>query len=114
MGTDARIKSAVPRRCFNSASLLSLAVTAAGSLPGPAAAQSIPAGNASTRRDVVTQSLPGDPQQDITLVEVTYPPGARSPPHMDVNGVMAFVVAGTIVSKLGDGPDLVKPIRDGK
>jgi quercetin dioxygenase-like cupin family protein len=103
MGTDARNETVVTRRCFNSASLLSLAVTAAASLPGPVAAQ--PAGTASTRRDVITQSLPGDPQPDITLVEVTYPPGVGSPPHMHANGVMAFVVAGTIVSKVGDGPE---------
>jgi quercetin dioxygenase-like cupin family protein len=105
MGTDARIESVVTRRRFNSVSLLSLAVTAAASLHGPAAAQPTPAGTASTRRDVITQSLPGDPQRDITLVEVTYPPGAGSPPHMHANGVMAFVVAGTIVSKVGDGPE---------
>jgi quercetin dioxygenase-like cupin family protein len=104
MGTDARIESVLTRRCFNSASLLSLAVTAAASLPGLAAGQPTP-GTASTRRDVITQSLPGDPQRDITLVEVTYPPGAGSPPHMHANGVMAFVVAGTIVSKVGDGPE---------
>jgi quercetin dioxygenase-like cupin family protein len=37
-------------------------------------------------------------------VEVTYPPGTGSP-HVHTNGVMAFVISGTIVSKVGDGPE---------
>ena len=49
--------------------------------------------------------LPGDPERDISLVEVSYPPGTGSPPHMHAIGVMAFVVSGTIVSKVGDGPE---------
>jgi len=105
MGTDISNESAVTRRDFNSVSLLSLAVAAAESLPGETAAQAAPAGTASTRREVIKQSLPGEPQRDITLVEVTYPPGAGSPPHMHANGVMAFVVSGTIASKVGDAPE---------
>jgi quercetin dioxygenase-like cupin family protein len=38
-------------------------------------------------------------------VEVTYPPGAGSAAHLHANGVMAFVVSGTIVSKVGDAPE---------
>ena len=51
--------------------------------------------------------LPGDPPREITLVEVTYPPGTGSPPHSHPNGVMAFVVAGAIASKVGDQPEQV-------
>lgn len=105
MGTNTRNESAVTRRGFNSASLISLAMTVAASLPGRAAAQPAAAGNGSTRREVMKQSLPGEPQREITLVEVTYPPGAGSPPHMHANGVMAFVVSGTIASKVGDAPE---------
>jgi len=105
MDTDPRNEPAVTRRRFNSASLLSLAMIAAASLPGPAAAQPKPAATASSRREVIRQRLPGEPQRDITLVEVTYPPEAGSSPHIHANGVMAFVVAGTIVSKVGDGPE---------
>jgi quercetin dioxygenase-like cupin family protein len=39
------------------------------------------------------------------LIEVTYPPAIGSPPHLHANGVMAFVVSGTIVSKVGDGAE---------
>jgi quercetin dioxygenase-like cupin family protein len=100
---NAKIESAVTRRCFNSASLLSLITTVAATLPGAVAAQ--PAGSASTRREVIKQRLPGEPQRDISLVEATYPPGTGSPPHAHANGVMAFVVSGAIVSRVGDEPE---------
>jgi quercetin dioxygenase-like cupin family protein len=66
-----------------------------------------PAKNAkqSTRREVIKQRLPGDPARGITLVEVVYPPGAGSPVHAHANGVMAYVVSGTVASQVGDGPE---------
>jgi quercetin dioxygenase-like cupin family protein len=60
---------------------------------------------ASTRRKVIQQVLPGDPPREIVLIEVNYPPGTGSPAHLHANGVMAFVVAGTIISQLGEGPE---------
>jgi quercetin dioxygenase-like cupin family protein len=54
---------------------------------------------------VIKQELPGEPSRDLLLVEVTYPPGASSPAHLHANGVMAFVVSGTIASKVGDEPE---------
>jgi quercetin dioxygenase-like cupin family protein len=54
---------------------------------------------------MIRQEIPGEPLRDLSLVEVTYPPGIRSPPHLHANGVMAFVVSGTITSKVGDGPE---------
>jgi quercetin dioxygenase-like cupin family protein len=60
-----------------------------------------------TRRNVIQQALPGEPARDIILVEVTYPPGRGSPPHLHANGVMAYVVSGAIASKVGDGPERV-------
>jgi quercetin dioxygenase-like cupin family protein len=61
--------------------------------------------HASTRRKVIQQVLPGDPPREIVLIEVNYPPGTGSPAHLHANGVMAFVVAGTIISQLGEGPE---------
>jgi quercetin dioxygenase-like cupin family protein len=61
--------------------------------------------DASRRRDVIRQALDGKPPRDLVLVEVTYPPGAGSPAHLHANGVMAFVVSGTIASKVGDDPE---------
>jgi quercetin dioxygenase-like cupin family protein len=96
--------TAVTRRHFNSTSFLPFILSVAATLP--AAAQSAPPqGNASILRDVIKQRLPGEPERDITLVEVTYPPGTGSPPHLHANGVMAFVVSGTITSKVNDGPE---------
>lgn len=96
----------VSRRDFNRDSLTALlAVAAATSVAGPVAAQQPAAGGASTRRDVIKQEFPGEPPRDLMLVEVTYPPGTGSPAHLHANGVMAFVVSGSIASKVGDGPE---------
>ncbi|TWB87704.1 quercetin dioxygenase-like cupin family protein [Bradyrhizobium macuxiense] len=105
MTPDTRIEATVTRRGFNTASPLPLILTVAATLPRAAVAATAPEGGASTRREVIKQRLPGEPQRDITLVEVTYPPGSGSPPHMHANGVMAFVVSGAIRSKVGDGPE---------
>jgi len=51
------------------------------------------------------EQLPGDPPREITLVEVNYPPDTGSPPHQHANGVMAYVVSGSIASKVGDAPE---------
>jgi len=92
------------RRRFTQSSLISL--LAAAAMPdGTAAAQQQATSQAATRRDVIRQELPGEPLRDITLIEVTYPPATGSPPHLHANGVMAFVVSGAIVSKVGDGAE---------
>ena len=49
----------------------------------------------------------GPAEGHLSLVEVTYPPGTSSPPHLHANGVMAFVVSGTVTSKVGDGPEQI-------
>src|SRR5262247_2466669 len=93
------------RRHFNHSSLISL--LAAPALPDcTAAAQQQATSHAATRRDVIRHELPGEPLRDISLIEVTYPPATGSPPHLHANGVMAFVVSGTIVSKVGSVADL--------
>ena len=98
------IKSVHSRREFNRASVVSLLTAAiATSLDGEVSAQPQAATTASARRDVIKQELPGE--RALSLVEVTYPPGTGSPAHLHVNGVMAFVVAGAIASKVGDEPE---------
>jgi quercetin dioxygenase-like cupin family protein len=84
--------------------VFSLLATAAGTAPN----DTISAQQASvtaTRREVITQEIPGEPLRDLSLVEVTYPPGIGSPPHLHANGVSAFVVSGTITSKVDDEPE---------
>jgi quercetin dioxygenase-like cupin family protein len=39
----------------------------------------------------------------VTVVEVTYPPGASSPPHRHPGLTIAYVLEGQIRSKVGDG-----------
>ena len=63
--------------------------------------------DSSSRRSVIQQRLPGNPEKQITLVEVVFPPGVGAPPHLHANGVMAFVISGSISSKVGDEPERV-------
>ena len=100
------MNSALNRRQFNRGALISLLTTAATtSVGGLASAQQPAPSGASTRRDVIKQELRGEPVRVLSLVEVTYPPGAGSPPHVHANGVMAYVVSGSIASKVGDEPE---------
>jgi quercetin dioxygenase-like cupin family protein len=99
------MKSAVSRRRFNHASLVSLLAAVAATPDSAPSAQPRVTSGTSTRRDVIKQELPGEPPRELSLVEVTYPPATGSPPHLHANGVMAFIVSGTITSKIGDGPE---------
>src|SRR5215469_2237894 len=96
----------VSRRSFNCTALASaIAVLAPQAL---ASEDKSPRGSVlkeSTRREVIKQRWPGEPQRQLTLVEVVYPPGAGSPPHLHANGVMAFVVSGSVASKVGEEPE---------
>ncbi|WP_051387137.1 cupin domain-containing protein [Bradyrhizobium sp. ARR65] len=97
------MKTASNRRTFNQGALLSLVAALTARSAPLSSAQAQPAGGASARREIIKQPLPGNSDLDLTLVEVTYPPGAGSPPHLHANGVMAFVVAGEIASQVGEG-----------
>ncbi len=81
----------VSRRMFSNVSLASILAMVAAS-QSTASVAAFP-GASSSRREVVKQTLPGDPPREITLVEVNYPPDTGSPPHQHANGVMAYVVA---------------------
>jgi hypothetical protein len=118
------IEPAVTRRSFNCVSLFSLVTTIAATSPaGVACAQSATIGGDSTRRDVIKQKLPGEPERDLILVKVMYPPGTGSPSHLHPNGVMAFVCpdrsapssernsSGPIAPGRPGGYNLVRPIR---
>ncbi|WP_076859279.1 cupin domain-containing protein [Bradyrhizobium mercantei] len=102
------MKSTILRRDFNRASIAALLAAFAAARGSDANAQPQKAATGtkqSSRRDVIRQSLPGDPARDITLVEVTYPPGTGSPAHAHANGVMAYVVSGMVASQVGEGPE---------
>lgn len=91
----------VTRRDFNCASIVSLITLAMMPERQSALAQAAPKSH-SARREVIRQQLPGDPERDLVLVEVNYRPGTGSPAHKHLNGVMAIVVAGSILSKVGN------------
>ena len=94
------------RRSFNSTALVSaIAALAQQLLASEGKSQQGTVLEESTRREVIKQRLPGEPQRQLTLVEVVYSPGAGSPPHLHANGVMAFVVSGSVASKVGDAPE---------
>jgi quercetin dioxygenase-like cupin family protein len=97
---------ATSRREFTSDALASaLAVFAASATGGAASAQTPVAGGDAGRRQVIKQLLPGEAERELILIEISYPPGAASPPHMHANGVMAYVVSGSIASRVNDGPE---------
>ena len=96
------------RRDFGWVSLASMVAAATlASTAKTASAQQTGNQSRSSRRIVIKQELPGEPQREMLLVEVTYPPGTGSPPHVHPNGVMAFVVAGAIASKVNNAPEQV-------
>jgi quercetin dioxygenase-like cupin family protein len=94
------------RRDFHRASLFTLISAMLGTAHAEQKEHD-PSSKASSRREIIKQILPGEPPREITLVEVVYAPGAGSQPHLHADGVMAFVVSGSIASKVGDGPEQV-------
>lgn len=94
------------RREFNRASVATLVAVAVASRSTEADAAEAGA-QASSRREVIKQRLPGEPAREITMVEVVYPPGTGSPVHAHENGVMAYIVSGSVTSQVGDGPEHV-------
>ena len=51
--------------------------------------------------------LANAPGQVLTTVTVDYPPGGATPAHMHAGSVWAYVLKGSIRSKLDDGPSQV-------
>ncbi|MBV6885455.1 cupin domain-containing protein [Xanthomonas euvesicatoria] len=51
------------------------------------------------------QTIPNLPGKSLVAVEVLYPPGGSSAPHIHANSafIYAYVVSGTIESKVNDG-----------
>jgi quercetin dioxygenase-like cupin family protein len=97
---------ATSRRDFNRDALAStLAAFAVSATATQALAQTPAAGADASRRQIIRQMLPGAPERELILIEVRYPPGTASPPHLHANGVMAFVVSGAIASRVDDGPE---------
>jgi quercetin dioxygenase-like cupin family protein len=50
------------------------------------------------------QPLAGWTGTDVTILTVDYPPGGSTPPHEHPGTTYAYVLEGSVVSKLDDGP----------
>ena len=50
------------------------------------------------------QPLAGRTGTDVTILTVDYPPGGSTPPHEHPGTTYAYVLQGSVVSKLDDGP----------
>ncbi|KAL6803503.1 hypothetical protein J3E68DRAFT_422479 [Trichoderma sp. SZMC 28012] len=54
---------------------------------------------------VYQNKLPNCPGKSIVGLQVTYPPDGSTPPHRHAGAsVSAFVIDGTVLSKMNDGP----------
>jgi len=56
-----------------------------------------------------SQAIPGIPGKSLIAVEVSYAPGGASLPHTHAKSafIYAYVVSGSIASKVNDGPERV-------
>jgi quercetin dioxygenase-like cupin family protein len=70
----------------------------------PVLAQDKPAQPGPSAKRVFSAPLLNVPGKTLTAVEVTFPPGAASPPHHHAGSVMVYVLAGALRSQLDDGP----------
>jgi quercetin dioxygenase-like cupin family protein len=68
-----------------------------------ASAASSPA-SAGVVRILSQQPLAGRIGTDVTILTVDYPPGGSTPPHEHPGTTYAYVLQGSVVSKLDDGP----------
>ena len=69
-----------------------LALTLFGGVYSPARAQS----QAKVAR---SEKLPNVPGKSVTAVVVTFPPGAKSPPHHHAGSVLVYVLSGEVRSE---------------
>lgn len=89
---------------------LSLIVAVGMAYSGVAAAHGAEAGSAG---DVVkpnfSRAIPNIPGKSLVAVEVIYPPGGASLPHTHAKSgfIYAYVVSGSIASKVNDEPERV-------
>jgi quercetin dioxygenase-like cupin family protein len=70
---------------------------------GRAPAASSPA-SAGVVRVLSQQPLAGQAGIDVTVLTVDYPPGGATPPHEHPGTTYAYVLAGSVISKVNDGP----------
>lgn len=82
--------------------LLSLVAAMSLALTGVAAAHDV----SETVIPNFSMAIPNIPGKSLTAVEVVYPPGSASHPHTHAKSafIYAYVVSGSVVSKVNDEP----------
>ncbi len=88
-----------------------LAVVLVGVTGRAAHAQAAPAGAAQTRAlALLTKDLPNIDGKEVTISEITYPPGFASAPHRHDANTFVYVLEGTMQMQVGGGQVLtLKP-----
>ncbi|WP_444633900.1 cupin domain-containing protein [Cupriavidus oxalaticus] len=66
-------------------------------------------GTGDTVKENFSRAIPNIPGKSLIALEVDYAPGASSLPHYHAKSafIYAYVVSGSIASKVGDGPERV-------
>ncbi len=64
-------------------------------------------GSGETVKPNFSHTIPNIPGKSLLALEVLYPPGSASLPHRHAKSafIYAYVVSGSIVSKVNDGPE---------
>jgi quercetin dioxygenase-like cupin family protein len=57
---------------------------------------------ATTVQELMKQPVPNLPGTDVVVITVEYAPGASTPPHEHPGSTYAYVLKGSVTSKLGD------------
>ncbi|BDC45179.1 cupin domain-containing protein [Paraburkholderia terrae] len=85
--------------------LSSLVVAVGLGFAGAAAAHDV----SETVKPNFSRALPNIPGKSLTAVEVVYPPGGASHPHTHAKSafIYAYVVSGSVISKVNDEPEHV-------
>jgi quercetin dioxygenase-like cupin family protein len=83
---------------------LFVSAMALGWLPAVALAQAPPAAGGSSA--AFSNPIPNIPGKSLQAVVVTYPPGAKNPPHHHASSafITAYVLEGAVVSQVDGGP----------
>src|SRR5438309_578233 len=93
------------RGLIQKASLAAAAgASAAGALAPPPGQAAEDAGPRSVPKELLRQALPDVEGKEVTLVTVTYPPGASSRPHRHPGSVIGYVLEGELVMQMEGQP----------
>ncbi len=91
-----------PNRHPRLVGVLSIALSVAAAHASAAEGEVVERGVA--HRPVAAERLPDVPGHGLTAVVLDLAPGGLSPPHRHPGFALAYVLSGTVRSRLGDGP----------